>query len=121
VAHERLLRKCFIDYDREMALVAETKPADGVQPEILGVARLTRERDTRDAEVAVLITDKYQHQGLGAQFLGRLIEVAKAEKLTSISAHILPENRSMQGLAKRFNFQVVPGDDPTETNAILKL
>jgi acetyltransferase len=121
VAHERLLRKCFIDYDREMALVAETKPQANAQSEILGVARLTRERDTRDAEVAVLITDKFQHQGLGKEFLSRLIEIARAEKLTSISAHILPENRGMQGLAKRYGFKTVTGEDPTEVTAILNL
>ncbi len=121
VAHERLLRKCFIDYDREMALVAETQPSPTGQREILGVARLTRERDTRDAEVAVLITDQVQHQGLGKEFLRRLIEIARAEKLTSISAHILPENRGMQGLAKTFGFQTVAGEDPTEVNAVLKL
>ena len=121
VAHERLLRKCFIDYDREMALVAETKPAADGQREILGVARLTRERDTRDAEVAVLITDNVQRQGLGTEFLRRLIEIAHAEKLTSITANILPENRGMQGLANRFGFKTKVGDDPTELTAILNL
>ena len=36
--HERLTRICFIDYDREMALVAEhADPATG-EREILGVA-----------------------------------------------------------------------------------
>jgi acetyltransferase len=121
VAHERLLRKCFIDYDREVALVAETQTATGGQREILGVARLTRERDTRDAEVAVLITDAVQHQGLGTEFLRRLIEIARAEKLSSITAHILPENRGMQGLAKRFGFKSIPGEDPTELTATLQL
>src|SRR5579862_1410969 len=55
VAHERLTRICFIDYDREMALVAERRnPATG-ENEILAVARLTRVLGTNDAEVAVLV------------------------------------------------------------------
>ena len=42
IAHERLTRMCFIDYDREMALVAERcDPATG-EREILGVGRLTK-------------------------------------------------------------------------------
>ena len=121
VAHERLLRKCFIDYDREMALVAEMKAAAGAESEILGVARLTRDRDTRDAEIAVLITDAMQHQGLGTEFVRRLVEIGRAEKLSSISAHILAENRGMQGLARHFGFEVVAGDDPSELAATLKL
>src|SRR5262249_36008204 len=121
IAHERLLRKCFIDYDREMALVAVTKPNGGGEAELLGVARLSRDRGTRDAEIAVLITDRMQHKGLGGEFVRRMVEIARAERLASISAHILPENRSMQGLAKRFGFELEPGDDPTDLIASLKL
>ena len=42
IAHDRLMRICFIDYDREMALVAvRTDPANAAQ-EILAVGRLSR-------------------------------------------------------------------------------
>ena len=41
-AHERLLRKCFIDYDREMALVAELTDTNRQNASILAVARLSR-------------------------------------------------------------------------------
>ena len=51
VAHDRLIRKCFIDYDREMALVADrTDPQTG-RHELLGVGRLTRQRSPEDAEL----------------------------------------------------------------------
>ena len=39
IAHERLTRVCFIDYDREMALVAEHRDAAG-RASIIGVGRL---------------------------------------------------------------------------------
>ncbi|MBV9610789.1 MAG: acetate--CoA ligase family protein, partial [Acidobacteria bacterium] len=58
-AHERLTRICFIDYDREMALVAERQGADG--PEIMGVTRLSKLHGTDWAESAVLILDECQH------------------------------------------------------------
>ena len=45
-AHERLTRICFIDYDREMALVAERTAATG-EREILGVGRLSKDRAAR--------------------------------------------------------------------------
>ena len=44
IAHERLLRICFGDYDREMVLVAEHHPQDGSRPRIVGVGRLNKLR-----------------------------------------------------------------------------
>ena len=48
VAHERLIRKCFIDYDREMALVAERVEPDAGEHEIVAVGRLTKTRMARE-------------------------------------------------------------------------
>ena len=57
IAHERLTRICFIDYDREMALVAEQRNPQTGEREILGVGRLTKLHGTNEAEVAVLVSD----------------------------------------------------------------
>src|SRR2546430_13633928 len=59
-AHERLTRICFIDYDREMALVVEQKTADGT-PEIIAIGRLSKLHGRNEAELAVLIDDRCQH------------------------------------------------------------
>ena len=67
--HERLTRICFIDYDREMALVAERRNPETGESEILGVGRLMKIHGTREAEVAVLISDKWQGRGLGKELL----------------------------------------------------
>ena len=50
-AHERLVRICFIDYDREMALVAECEHPDPGPPRIVGVGRLSRTFGTDDARL----------------------------------------------------------------------
>jgi acetyltransferase len=104
VAHDRLIQKCFIDYDREMALVAVHAAEDGAQ-EILGIGRLSKNPGTREAEVAVLVTDKYQRQGLGMEIMRRLIRVARDEKLESIEANTLPENVAMRALASGLGFK----------------
>lgn len=57
VAHECLLRKCFIDYDHEMALVAERADHATESREILGVGRLTQWGRQAEGEVAILIAD----------------------------------------------------------------
>ncbi|HXX44184.1 MAG TPA: bifunctional acetate--CoA ligase family protein/GNAT family N-acetyltransferase [Candidatus Acidoferrales bacterium] len=121
VAHERLLRKCFIDYDREMALVAEAADPATHQRRILGVGRLARQRDPLEGEVAVLIADRCQNQGLGTELLRLLVEVARGEGYTRMVAHILPENANMRKLADRFGFTIEPQDDPSQVVAILNL
>lgn len=67
VAHTRLMRQCFIDYDREMALVADVQKAHSDEHEIMAVARLTKMRGEPEAEVAVVVTDTYQGKGLGTE------------------------------------------------------
>ena len=126
VAHERLTRICFIDYDREMALVAEHRDASTGARQILGVARLTKLRGLtfsapEDAEFAVIISDTSQRRGLGAELVRRLITVARAEKLRRIVGQILPENRAMQTICERLGFQVRYSPEDSVVNAELVL
>ncbi len=105
VAHDRLTRICFIDYDREMALVVEhTDPKTG-ERRILAVARLTQIHGSNAAEFAVLITDQYHHQGLGTELVHRLVQVARDEKIALIVGDILPENRDMVELCTKVGFR----------------
>jgi acetyltransferase len=105
-AHERLTRICFIDYDREMALVADRKNPDTGEHEILGVARLSKLHGVNEAEFAMLVSDPYQHQGLGTELLGRLIEVARVENLDRVRAEIMPENTAMQRVCEKVGFKL---------------
>lgn len=106
IAHERLTRICFIDYDREMALVVERRAADGEGREIIGVGRLSRSHRASEAEFAVLVSDEYQGQGLGTELLRRLLQIAAAEKIRRVSADILPDNDGMQRVCKKLGMQV---------------
>jgi acetyltransferase len=106
VAHERLTRICFNDYDRELALVAERKdPATG-EREILAVGRLTKTPGSDEAQFAVLVSDAFQGRGLGTELLRRLLEAGRAEGLRRITAEILLENFSMQKICKKLGFQL---------------
>ena len=86
VAHERLTRICFIDYDREMALVAEAKNPETGDNEILAVGRLSRVHDKDEAEFALLVRDAFQRRGLGTELLRRLIAIGRDERIDRISA-----------------------------------
>jgi acetyltransferase len=113
VAHERLTRICFIDYDREMALVAETKDAATGEPRIVGVARLKRTHGANEAEFALILSDAYQGRGLGTELLRRLIDVAREEKLGRLTGDILTDNFVMQRICEKLGFDLKrSADDP---------
>jgi acetyltransferase len=103
VAHERLTRICFTDYDRELALVAVRKNPQG-QPEVLGIARLSRVHGRREAEYSILISDKFQNQGLGSGMMKALLEMGRGEKLKRIVGYILPDNGRMQAVSAKVGF-----------------
>jgi acetyltransferase len=121
VAHERLIKQCFIDYDQEMAFVAEHIAPDTGNREILAVGRLGKPRCSRTAEVAVLVSDRWQRQGFGGQLLKRLIQAARDAKLQEIVANILPGNIDMRTLAQRYGFKIRKSNDPTIVIAFLNL
>ncbi len=121
VAHERLLKICFGDYDREMALVAERVEPDTGQRKIVAVGRLSKLRTRNEAEVAVLVSDQYQKLGLGYELLRRVIEVARDEKLSQVSAEMLTDNIGMQAIMRRLGFRVRAGEDMTSLIAYLDL
>ncbi|HEY1494313.1 MAG TPA: bifunctional acetate--CoA ligase family protein/GNAT family N-acetyltransferase, partial [Candidatus Solibacter sp.] len=102
--HDRLTRICFIDYDREMALVAERRNPETGENEILGVGRLMKIHGTSEAEVAVVISDKWQGRGLGKELLARLLIVGSDERLTKLTADILPDNREVMRICEKLGF-----------------
>src|SRR5262249_35607325 len=104
VAHERLSRLCFIDYDREMSLVAERRDAAKKEPEIIAVGRLIKAHGANEAEFALLVSDSFQRCGLGTEVLRRLLDVGRDDRLARITADILPENRGMQRVCEKLGF-----------------
>jgi acetyltransferase len=106
ISHERLTRICFIDYDREMALVVERKDAVTGACEILGIGRLTRLREGDAPEFAILVSDQVQRLGLGTELLRRLVEVGRSEGVATIKGYIVPENVGMQAVSKNLGFTV---------------
>jgi acetyltransferase len=119
-AHERLTRICFIDYDREMVFAVERKV--GAQTEIIAIGRLSklRERDN-EGELAVLVDDRYQGQGLGTELYRRLIAAARDEKLRRVVSTILAENREMRAICKKLGFRMAADLEDGTVSAELEL
>jgi acetyltransferase len=106
VTHERLSRVCHCDYAREIALVVEGEN-DGVQA-IFAVGRLSKFRgDDEEARMSMLVSDKYQSEGLGMELVRRLIIAAKHEKIKRVVAVMSKENESMQKLCRKAGFSSI--------------
>lgn len=121
IAHERLSRICFIDYDREMVLVVVKKdPATGEEA-IIAVGRLNRLRGVNDAEFAILISDDYQRSGLGTALLDRLVQIGRAEKIDRIVADILLENQGMLRACEKVGFTLRYDYEEQIAKAVIEL
>lgn len=98
-----------IDYDREMALVAER--LDGA---LLGVARLASDPDGASAEFALLVRSDMQDQGLGRTLLSALLDHARARKIGSVWGAVATGNTAMLDMARAFGFASERTEDPAQ-------
>jgi len=109
--HEVRVRYCNIDYDREIAIVAELTE-DG-RRKILGVVRLIVEPDGRSGEIAFIVADPWQGLGLGTKMIEYVIEICKEKGLESIYGIMLPDNRRAIRVMQDMGFAVEYCDDGT--------
>jgi acetyltransferase len=104
IAHERLVRVCFSDYDRDIPLVAEVRPGAAEPAQIIGIGRLGKAHQVNEGEFALIVSDAWQGRGLGRRLLELLIQVARDEKLDRLTGHILGGNREMQAVCRKLGF-----------------
>ena len=109
VEHERLSRISFIDYDREMALVAEITGRRG-NKEIIAAGRLIKLYGGEEAEFTVLVSDAYQGYGLGSEMLRRLVDIGKQEGVKHVHGNIVGDNTNMLRVTERLGFKLVGQD-----------
>lgn len=103
--HQMASRFCFIDYDREIAIVAETGEAD--ERRLLGVGRLVADADHQEAEYAILVGDPWQGVGLGSLLTDYCLEICGDWGIESVVAEMAPENRRMIGMFRHRGFDFV--------------
>jgi acetyltransferase len=121
VAHERLSRLCFIDYDREMALVADREDPQSGRHAIIAIGPLIKMRGSDEAEAAVLVSDRYQRNGLGTEMVRRLVQIGRDEKLRRIRLLILRDNTGMQWICEKLQAQLHRPLDDSPVEAVVTL
>ena len=121
VAHERLARICFNDYDRELALVAERMNSETGKREIVAVGRLSKLRRRNEAELAVVVSDAYQGHGLGTELLSRLVQVARDEKQDRVVGYIATDNTAMLHISQKLGFRLHRSPEEAQVEAFIDL
>jgi acetyltransferase len=119
--HDRLTRMCFVDYDRQMAFVAERRSPETGLRDIVGIGRLVKSHTANESELAVIVSDTFQRRGIGSQLVRLLIEFGREEKLDRITATVLQENRPMQKIFEKEGFVFQESDDRDAMDAQLDL
>lgn len=104
VTHEMLIRYTQIDYDREIALIAEVE--ENGEKKMAGVVRLVIDYDNSAAEFAILVADPYQGQRLGTKFMDLIMEIARKRKIRKVYASVLNANHVMLHMFRKRGFTI---------------
>ena len=102
--HEVRVRYCNVDYDREVAIVAET--VENGKRRILGVSRVSLETDGRSSEMAFIVSDYWQGLGLGTKMVDYALDIAKEKGVENVYAIMLPDNYRALSLTKKMGFGI---------------
>lgn len=121
-AHERLARICFIEHDREMALVAEHTDPQSEERIILEVGRVRKIHGTNKGEVAVIVSERWQRWRLGTELVRRLLAIGNAEQLDCVAGIILTDHHAMQRICTQLGFRMQSTvGDPTTVTVVFDL
>ena len=104
VTHDFLTRMTHIDYDREMAIIAEVE--EGGKKHMAGVARIIADAWGETAEFAILVADPWQNLGLGNQMMDYTLEIARDKGFNTIYASVLRSNTNMIRMFKERGFKL---------------
>jgi acetyltransferase len=103
-SHDVAVRYCFIDYDREIAIVAET--VEGGRRQLLGVVRLVADPARQSLEYAILVADAWQNRGLGGIMTDYSLEIAAEWGVKRVFAQTHTDNPRMISVLRQRGFEI---------------
>jgi acetyltransferase len=112
--HEMATRYCFIDYDRELGIVAEVEEEG--QRRLIGVGRLVADVNHDTAEYAVIVVDRWHGRGLGGLLTDYSLEVAKKWGVRRVVAETSKDNARMLATFRNRGFAL---NDKQEQDVVL--
>jgi acetyltransferase len=107
--HEMATRYCFIDYDREIGIVAEIEEEG--QNKLIGVGRLVADMNHEEAEYAVIVVDRWHGRGLGGLLTDYCLEVARRWGVKRVVAETTKDNARMLATFRNRGFEFIERPD----------
>ena len=102
LTHVVAARLSQLDYDRELALLAE---GDGMA---LGVVHFFADPDKLRAEYAIAVRSDWKGRGVGFLLMNRLIHIARQRGIGELTGEVLRENEPMLQMCRELGFSMVP-------------
>jgi acetyltransferase len=109
-----------INYDRQMAFIAEHRREDGTQ-EMCGVSRVWNDADNIRTEFSIIIRDDLQGLGIGSVLMEKLIRYCRSIGTLEMIGKIMADNHPMRSLMKRLGFRLRYNMEEQVVDAVLRL
>lgn len=85
-----------VDQSSDISVVAVVKSGEeGETERIIGAGRYLLNRNTNEAEFALLVQDEFQGKGIGTFLLNHLMRIAKSKGVEAFVAYVHPQNQPM--------------------------
>jgi len=105
LTHAVAARLTQVDYDREMALLAQHHDT------VLGIAHFFADPDRLRAEYAIAVRSDWQGRGVGYLLMTRLIDIARQSGVGELIGEVLRENAPMREMCHALGFAVLTDPD----------
>ncbi|MGP8289103.1 bifunctional acetate--CoA ligase family protein/GNAT family N-acetyltransferase [Vreelandella zhanjiangensis] len=109
-----------INYDRQMAFIAEHQHADGSK-QMLGVVRVWNDPDNIRTEFSVIIRDDLQGLGIGSLLMKKMIDYCTHIGTLEMIGKIMVDNHPMRALMKHLGFKCRYNMEEQVIDAVLRL
>lgn len=100
--HERLQEFTPIDYTKQMVILAVLERDE--KEDLVGLGQYGIAENAHTAEVAFVVRDEYQNQGIGQALLAYLTHLARRGGLLGFTAEVLADNVAMLRLFESMGF-----------------
>ncbi len=112
--HEMAARYCFVDYDREIGIVAEVEEEG--ERKLIGVGRLVADMNHENAEYAVIVVDRWHGHGLGGLLTDYCLDVARRWGVKHVVAETSKDNARMLATFRNRGFEM---NEESEEDVVL--
>ncbi len=92
--HKDVQQLTNIDYEKNLAVVGVV-PGPAGEDEIVAIGQYFLDPKTMSAEIAFIVQDEWQQQGMGSILLNYLIDIAKKRQVRKFEASVMAENKAM--------------------------